>query len=295
MPKIPVNGVEIAYEIFGQGPPLVWTPGGWLPRKKFTYLFAGRFSSRYRVLIWDRRNTGASDIAIEDSPSVWHLWADDLHYLLDSLNMCPAYLGGGSAGSVLSLLMAHRYPEDVKGLLLTFTPTDDVEILQGIATRRYYQLAEVAEKKGMQVLIETSKNTSVDFPEWIAESIRENPGNQDRLLNMDPKKFATIIRKWESWFTSGCFYRAGLTEEEIRNITVPAIIAHGFNQKHPEQTAAELHRLLPNAEWVAYSDRYSSQELHQIRQSDSSIQRIFAVLPYYEEFLERIETIFRRL
>ena len=62
MPKITVNGVTLAYELFGKGPPVVWTPWGWAPRNNFSYLVAGRLSANYRVLLWDRRNTGASDV-----------------------------------------------------------------------------------------------------------------------------------------------------------------------------------------------------------------------------------------
>ena len=82
MPKIKVNGVSIAYEVAGEGPPIVWTPGGWIPREPFTYVFAGRLSASHKVLTWDRRNCGASDLAVEDAESEWHLWADDLHALL---------------------------------------------------------------------------------------------------------------------------------------------------------------------------------------------------------------------
>ncbi len=32
MSKIKVNGVSIAYEVAGEGPLIVWTPGGWGPR-----------------------------------------------------------------------------------------------------------------------------------------------------------------------------------------------------------------------------------------------------------------------
>ena len=37
-----VSGIRIAYEIMGRGVPVVWTPGGFLPRNPFAYTFAGR-------------------------------------------------------------------------------------------------------------------------------------------------------------------------------------------------------------------------------------------------------------
>ena len=150
MPKIRVNGVTLAYELFGEGPPVVWTPSGWSPRNNFSYLVAGRLSANYRVLLWDRRNTGASDIGIEDAPSDIHLIVDDLHHLLEALDMSPAYLAGKCSGQTLSLMMAHRYPADVKGLILVATPTDDLDISKPIGDALGNKAAAVAEEKGMQ-------------------------------------------------------------------------------------------------------------------------------------------------
>ena len=42
MPKIEVNEINIAYKIAGEGPPLVFTPGGRAPRGPYSYAFAGR-------------------------------------------------------------------------------------------------------------------------------------------------------------------------------------------------------------------------------------------------------------
>jgi hypothetical protein len=51
MPKAKVNGISIAYEVAGKGTSIVWTPGGWFPRRPTAYVFAGRFSANYRVLL----------------------------------------------------------------------------------------------------------------------------------------------------------------------------------------------------------------------------------------------------
>ena len=303
MPKIRVNNIVLAYEVFGQGTPVVWTPGGWFPRDR-AYLSAGRLSANYQALLWDRRNTGASDIAIEDVPSEMHLWADDLHHLLHTLILSPAYLGGSSAGHILSLLMAHRYPQDVRGLILANTPTDDLDLLGPLWNAHYLQLAEVAESKGMQAVIAHSteawtrivsaKSKPEDYDwllKWVAETISMNPSNRDRLLAMDPKQFATIMKKWGHPNFSGRPHLAGLTEDQVRRITVPALVAHGFNEVHPKRTAEELYRLLPNAEWVEYSDRYTQEEIDQAQEADAPpTQRAALRLPFVEEFLRRNES-----
>lgn len=304
MAKIRVKGITIAYEVMGKGPPIVWTPGGHFPRENWGYLHAGRLSANYKVLIWDRRNAGASDIAIEDAPSELHLWTDDLHHLLNALNMSPAYVAGGSGGHVLSLLMAHRYPEDVKALILSDTPLDDLDFLKAYADAVYFQFADLAERKGMPAVIEHSTEawvrlvSSKSDPEgwdWslnrFAETILMNPGNRDLLLSMEPKKFASIMRKYSRWFLSGRFHLAQLSDEDLGRITAPALVLHGLDEAHPRHTAEELHSLLPNSEWVEYSDLYSQEEIDQVRESDVYVTQKGALgLPFIEEFLQRIES-----
>lgn len=300
MAKIEVNGVSIAYEVAGEGPPIVWTGGGWFPRNPFTFVFAGRFSANYKVLTWDRRNCGASDMAIEDAPSDWHLWTDDLHALLQKLDMRPAYVGGGSAGSELSLLMAHRYPEDVRALILHDPSTNNVQdVLQPMAEARYFCLARVAETEGMEAAIKLS----TDPPEsawawltsWVAESIAENPENRGRLLSMEPEQFSEVMKKWGRWLASPRLHLSNLSDEEIRNISKPAIVAHGFDPGHPEHVGRELHNLLPNAEWVEYSNRLTSEEIQRIvdMHADADVgwsSELAFRFPFYEDFLHRVES-----
>jgi pimeloyl-ACP methyl ester carboxylesterase len=296
MPKIHVNNVTLAYELLGQGPPVIWTPGGWFPRNACAYLYAGRLSASSRVLIWDRRNTGASAIAIEDAPSELHLWADDLHHLLHALDLSPAYLGGASAGHMLSLLMAHRHPEDVKGLILVDTPTDDTDGDKPFIDATYFRLAAVAESQGMQAVIALSTQAWRRIPpedydwalQWIADTISKNPGNRDRLLAMDPERFAAIIRKWGSGWLSERLYLSGLSDDQIRRISAPALIAHGFDEGHPRHTAKELCGLLPNAEWVEYTNRFTQQEID--RAQEAPTQRAALRMPFVEAFLQRVES-----
>ena len=300
MSKVVVNGVSIAYEVAGEGSPIVWTPGAWGPRGPFTYVFAGRFSANYQVLTWDRRNSGASDLAIEDAESEWHLWTDDLHALLQELDMSPAYVGGGSAGSELSLLMAYRYPKDVKGLILHNPSTNDVQnVLQPMAEARHLCLAEAAERKGMEAVIEISADPPepdwAQFTSWVADAIAQNPENRDRLLSMEPEQFSRTMRRWAKWLSSPRFHLSNLSDEELAGIDVPAIVSHGFDAWHPEHVARALYHLLPNAEWVTYLSRYTSEKIQRIVDMHASgdvgrSTELAFRFPFYEDFMRRVES-----
>ena len=106
MATLEINGGTIAYELFGEGPLLVWNTGGREARVGREYLLAGHFARRCSVLLWDRRNSaGASDIHLSDADSATHADAEDLHGMLQALGLAPACIGGASAGCALSLLI----------------------------------------------------------------------------------------------------------------------------------------------------------------------------------------------
>ena len=299
MPKIEVNGVNIAYEIAGEGPAVVWTEGGWMPRMPSAGFFAGRLSSAYKVLTWDRRNTGSSDIAIIDSPSEWHLWSDDLHALLRSLDMAPAYVGGGSAGCILSLLFAHRYPDDVKGLILQEPGSDDHKnIFNPVGKAHYAALAEAAEKGGMQEVINVSSDPGdVEMAwasGWVAQSIDNSPENRERILALDPIFFAAVMRKWGKWFSSPRAFLANITDDDLKKIIVPAIVAHGLESFHPERTARVLCDLLPNAVWANLSEYHSEKEIKIMTEMANTEGYAWSMwgafyAPFWEDFLRRVE------
>ena len=59
-----IDGVTVAYELIGDGPPFVLTPGGRFSKdvpgiRELALELAGHGN---QVLIWDRPNTGASDV-----------------------------------------------------------------------------------------------------------------------------------------------------------------------------------------------------------------------------------------
>ena len=72
----------------------------------------------FRVVVHDRRNTGASGVSLEGEGTEEEIWTDDLHALLKKLGALPAYIGGSSSGARNSMLFYLRHPEAVKGLLL---------------------------------------------------------------------------------------------------------------------------------------------------------------------------------
>ena len=119
MPAMNIRGVHINYRVIGDhGPWMALSPGGRRGTEAVESLAARMAQAGYRVVIHDRRNCGASDVAIDGTGSEYELWADDLHLLLSELGALPVIIGGASSGCRLSILFALRHAEAVSALLL---------------------------------------------------------------------------------------------------------------------------------------------------------------------------------
>ena len=237
MATILIDGCTIHYELLGQGVPIVLTPGGRAGRDAVRAL-GDRLAGEYQVLLWDRRNTGASDVVIGND-SEQATWADDLARLLKELGLAPAYIAGGSAGCRVSLLTAIRHPGVVRGLVL-WSASGGPYGSQYLGYQYHVPYIQAAQGGGMEAVIETP---------FFAERIAANPSNRERLLAMDPGEFARVMKRWNASF----YYREetpviGATEEQLRAIRAPTVLFEGNDDIHPEESSDALHRLLPHSE-----------------------------------------------
>ena len=246
MPTLVVNGANIQYEEMGEGIPIILTPGSRYDMNAVRGL-AEQLGSEYRVIIYDRRNCGASDVIISGDLSEQEIWADDLYEILHQLQAIPAYVGGGSAGCRVSLMLAIRHPESVKGLLLWHITGGSVAAEQ-LGYSYYEEFIEIAKKDGMQGVIAT---------DFFAERIRQNPSNLDRLVSMHTGDFISVMERWRTFFTDKDPV-IGSTKEQLDKIAVPAVIIPGDDDVHPLLVGQNLHSILHDSE--LHSPVWSKEE-----------------------------------
>jgi pimeloyl-ACP methyl ester carboxylesterase len=236
MPYQNIRGVNINYEVLGDaGPWVALVTGGRRGYAEFLG-FARKIADKgFRVLLHDRRNTGASDVLIEGEEGEEELWADDLVLLLERLNALPAFVGGTSSGARLSMLVYLRHPEAVKALLL-MRVTGGAFAAGRLPNMYYGQFIEAAEQGGMAAVCAT---------EQYQERIKANPANRDRLMAIDPQKYIAVMRHWLDIFQKGP--RApvlGMTEAALRSIKVATIVVPGNDNTHASSNGIEAARLI---------------------------------------------------
>jgi pimeloyl-ACP methyl ester carboxylesterase len=108
MPRRHVNGVELYYELAGEGDPLVLVHGSWSDHTSWRRV-VDELARSYRVLRYDRRGHSRSERRDEQ-------WTrrddeDDLAALVEALVLGPAHLVGDSFGAAVALAVAARRPE----------------------------------------------------------------------------------------------------------------------------------------------------------------------------------------
>src|SRR5947209_16221517 len=190
MPVATIRGVVLTYEIPGErGPFVALQPGGRRAGAGVRSLGEKIAEAGYRVIVYDRRNCGASGIAIEGE-SENDEWVEDLHELLGQIDALPAYIGGSSSGCRLAMILALRRPEDVRGLLL-WRVTGGAYAAERLCNQYYTSHIEAAQQGGMAV---------VCAMEHWTEVIKANPASRATLTAMETQDFIARMDRWRKSF-----------------------------------------------------------------------------------------------
>jgi pimeloyl-ACP methyl ester carboxylesterase len=246
MPRIIVSGLEIEYELLGKpgDPAIAVTPGGrytkefpGLPEMARALVDGGR-----RVLLWDRPNSGGSDVCFEgEHESALH--ARTLTALIRALDLGPTVLAGGSAGSRVSLIAAAHDPEIVSHLVVWWISGGAL----GLMLLGYVYCcgnATAASLGGMEAV--------AALPEW-ADLIKRKPHNRDIIMAQEPERFIDTMERWAAVYVPGKDSPVpGMTPQDFKRLTMPALVLRSGTSdiSHPRRTSEWTHEMIPNSKII---------------------------------------------
>jgi pimeloyl-ACP methyl ester carboxylesterase len=104
----PVNGIELYYAIYGEGPPLILLHGG-LANTEYFGNQIPVLAKQYTVIAVDSRGHGRS--GRDAQPYSYGLMASDIVALMDYLKIPKASIVGWSDGGILGLDIAMNHPD----------------------------------------------------------------------------------------------------------------------------------------------------------------------------------------
>lgn len=113
-----VNGIELAYQVFGTGSPLVLLHGGFGSVEMFGPN-VGLLAAGHRVIGVDLQSHGRSPVA--DRPIRFETMADDIAALITGLKLERAAVMGFSLGGAVALRTAIQHPQLVERLVVVST------------------------------------------------------------------------------------------------------------------------------------------------------------------------------
>ena len=275
MPVEKIRGVNINYQVIGErGPWVALITGGRRAYNEFIPFATKIAGGGYRVLLHDRRNTGASEILLDRDEVEEITWADDLQVLLEKLGAVPAFVGGSSSGARTSILFTLRHPDSVRALLL-LRVTGGKFAAARLPENYYGQFITACEQGGMAAVCAT---------EEYQQRIAANPNNRAVLMAMDPKDYLAKMRRWRELFEAGAHHPVmGVTPQQMASIKTPTIIIPGNDQTHASANGRIAHEMI------------SGSELHQLPIADQEVPLIpFPDWAPYEDEIVRVFLDFMR-
>lgn len=233
MSQLRVNGIELAYDDVGAGPPVLFLHGFPFNRSMWREQLE-LLAPDFRVIAPDLRGQGQT--AVSNGPVTMELMAQDVVALLDALEISRAAICGLSMGGYVALALYRMFPARVSALVLADTRAvaDTDEGKQGRE-----QQAQQALQEGMATIADAmlprlvAPITVAKHPEVVAR-VRE------MILKTDPMGAAAAQRAMARRLDHSDF---------LPQVTVPALIICGeLDQLTPVAESEKLHHLIAGSQ-----------------------------------------------
>lgn len=115
------DGVRIHYEVYGQGPSMVFIPPWSIVHSRVYKAQIPYFSQRFRCIAYDGRGNGLSDRPDDVAAYSLDNYVADALAVMDAAAADPAILVGLSYGGFIACVLAAYHPERVRAAILAGT------------------------------------------------------------------------------------------------------------------------------------------------------------------------------
>ncbi len=229
--KIKTNGIEIHYEIEGNGPWLTMSHSlacnlhMWDPQMPV-------LTKKFKVLRFDTRGHGKS--GAPGGEYTLEQLADDVKGLLDALKIRQTHWAGLSMGGMIGQAFALKYPGVFQSMVLADTtsrrPPD--------AAKMWGDRVKIAQEKGMPALVEST------LARWFTEPYRN--ARKDVM-----ERIGNDIRNTPVAGFIGCCHAISKVDylDRLKEIKCPALVMVGeHDHGTPPEAARAIQQSLPGSE-----------------------------------------------
>ncbi len=241
MPKVKVNDINIYYEIYGEGFPMVMIFGLSVCLKLWDTPVIRALSERFKVLLFDNRGAGQTNIP--EGEYTIKMMADVTAGLMNALRIDRAYILGFSMGGLIAQELALNYPEKVEKLILWGTACGGRKTIPP-SMEAYKFLFGAVEGVTPERLAKSTISLvfTNDFiknnPDYIADKIR-------RLLECRIP-YSSYVRQTKALM-------GGNTCRRLKQLQIPTLILQGMKDIIvPPKNGEILVELIPKAKLVMF-------------------------------------------
>ncbi len=225
-----IDGIQIYYETYGQGTPLLLLHGGLGSIANFEKCIP-ELAKHYLIIVPDSPGHGRSSQT--DSLS-YPLLSNYISKFIDYLKLDSLYVMGWSDGGIIGLLLAAERPDKVKKLIAVGANTR----LDGINAEQ----------------VDWMRNGMIDWAmnneEWV---------NNYLSLTPQPEKIDTYLKNTQKMWLTDIY----IPQNKIRSIKIPTMILQGDKDGIEIEHAFELYKnisnsqicILPNTSHFVFSEK----------------------------------------
>jgi pimeloyl-ACP methyl ester carboxylesterase len=241
VPTVLVNGIDLYYERFGSGPPLLFFNGSGTTIETTRPLFEP-FGSRFDVAVHDQRGLGRS--AIPEPPYEVADYAADGAALLDHLGWDTARIVGVSFGGMVAQEFAVTWPERVERLALLCTSP-------GGPNASSYPLHELDDLPDDERAVASMRILDSRFDaQWLAD----HPTDRMLVEGLAARRSAVLDAEHQRGAAAQLDARSRHdVVDRLGRITCPTFVAAGrYDGIAPKANSEIIVSRIPNAELHVY-------------------------------------------
>lgn len=248
-----VNGIQMYYEIYGQGKPLVLIHGGGSTIQSNFGQVIQMLTKNRKVIAMELQAHGRTSDRAKDSS--FEQDADDVAALLKNLNIDKADFFGFSNGGTTTLQIALRHPEIVDKMIL-----GSALCKRNGVPAQFWDFMKQANLANMPQELKDA---------YLA--VTPNPEGLQIMHDRDAKRMVNF---------------KDIPDEQIKSIKAPTLIIIADKDVITPEHAIEMHRQIAGSE-LAIIPGVHGEYIGEITTLKSNSQEIDFVIPMIKRFLDK--------
>ncbi|MFX0104997.1 MAG: alpha/beta fold hydrolase [Candidatus Hodarchaeota archaeon] len=241
-----VNGINISFEIKGNGFPVIFIHG-FGSKKEIWKPQVIELSKKFKTITFDLRGTGLTDRP--NYPYTMAMFADDIKGLMDYLQIESAHIIGRSLGGMIAQNFVLHYPQYVKKLVLISTNAkfDDEATVDLIIENRIKNI-ELSKADPVKAFW---SNSRILYNQKFRRELKRNSKKKfygafslEDLIEeskINPSRPQDIKNQGHAMKLHSAFNRLN----EIKNETL--LLAASHDRIIPKLSIDEIHKRIPNS------------------------------------------------